>query len=197
MENLSDSDLGAGDLAPGAPQSAGDQDSAPTAQAMSVQALTIQRDPPTSPPPGGDPSAQTKPGSAGDVVKAVAAVPEVKQGVDQLKQKVMVDWAKLVANPIDLSITIAITSAIAVGAGAGAMSNPSSRNLVLNSIFNNAIPVPLPNAVGGTKLPGFSITILGSNGKVTGAGLGINIGQMLGWKAMSGTPGGDTAGGSQ
>jgi hypothetical protein len=195
VANLNDSDLGAGDLAPGAPQTQGNGDATVTAQAIRVQALSLQRDP----PPAGDPNQpQTKPATAGDAIKAVSQLPEVKQGLDLVKQKALSDWKKLVNDPLGLSVSIPISLMIAAGAVGGIESNPGARATVNPLIFGQDIPIPVPDAVGGGKLPGLSFKILGAGAQANGLVFTLDFAKVLGWKPpQPATPAQDVGGGSR
>jgi hypothetical protein len=194
VANLSDSDLGAADLAPGSPQTQGSDNGTPTAQAIRVQALALQRDPPA----GGDPNQQqqTKQATVGDAIKAVSAVPAVKQGLDQVKQEVLIDWKKLVNDPIGLSVSVPISVMIAAGVVGGIESNPGARQTVNPFVFGQDIPIPVPDSVGGGKLPGLSFKILGSGAQANGLVFTLDFGRVLGWKAPP-PPQQGTAGSSQ
>jgi hypothetical protein len=208
IATLDDSNLGEADLAPGSPQSTPDQDGMATAQAISVQAINIQRDPPppsAGPPPSGptpqqpgapDASAPAKPGSPGDVLKAVSQLPEVQQCLKDVKQQVVVQWDKLKADPVALTSTATISAMIAAGVIGGVASSPGPRNAALNFAFGKDIPLPVPSSVGGTQLPGLSFKVLGSNGRANGLVFTLDFAQVLGWKQPSPTNADTTSGSS-
>ncbi len=167
---------GAGDLAPDASQS---ESPAPTAQALS-----LQRDPPAgSPPVAGGASPQTadptaaapaiQPGSAGKVLAALAAVPEFKAALEQLKAAVIADWNKIVAatTPAEKVVLFTVAGAIVGGGAAGAMSNPSSRSFLLDQVNNQKIDIP--------GLSGLSVTPKTANGGLQGGVINLDVYKMF------------------
>ena len=184
LANLGCSDLGAADLAPGSPQSTGNGDSAPTAQTIRVQAISIQRDdPPTA---GGDPNVpqQTRQASVADAANAVwqFAQPQLKQGLSELKYMALKDWNELVNNPTELWVSLSVSFTITAGVAGVVESNPDARKVVNSLIFGKAIPLPVPDSLGNTKLPGLSFQILGSGSQATGLSVTLDMGEVIGWK---------------
>lgn len=178
VASAGDSDLGAADLVPDPPRTAGDQDAVPTAQALS-----LQRDPPAG--TGPDPK-QTKPGTAGDGLKAVLTLPQVfpqlKLGLGQVKQLALTDWKTLVHDPLALSVFIPVSVMIAAGTIGGIESSPDARRTVNPLIFGKDIPVPVPDSVRGVQLPGLSVKILGTGAEANGLVLTLDFAKVLGWK---------------
>ncbi|MFG1811558.1 hypothetical protein [Streptomyces sp. NPDC049040] len=187
IANIGDSDLGAADLVPDTPWTGADDDSLPTAQALS-----LQRDPPAGTDPG---LRLTKPGSAGDVLKALSQLSQVRQGLLQIKQMALTDWKKLVGDPVALSISLSVSGMIAAGAIGGIESSPGTRRTVNPFLFGKDIPLPVPDVLGGAKLPGLSFKVLGAGAEANGFVLTLDFGKVLGWKAPSGFAQGDIGGG--
>jgi Domain of unknown function (DUF4157) len=171
---------GAGDLAPDASQS---ESPAPTAQAMSLS-LSLQRDPPAGSPPApagaspqtADPTAAApavQPGSAGKVLAALAAVPEFKAALEQIKAAVIADWKQIVAatTPAEKVALFTVAGAIVGGGAAGAMGNPSSRSFLLDQVNNQKIDIP--------GLSGLSVTPKTANGGFQGGVINLDVYKMF------------------
>jgi len=83
-------------------------------------------------------------GSAGDLVKAIMAVPEIDGALTNLKtqagERVQRDWGRLSTGEKVLVISTGVT--IAGSALGGAMANPDSRNFLLQQVSGRDFPVP-------------------------------------------------------
>lgn len=157
---------GAGDLAPDQDQQADDSDT-------TAQALSVQRDPP--PPSGpGLPAGPTpaKAGSTGDVLSALAAVPEFKAALDALKRKMLADREAFQAGTTtsEKVVTFSVAGIIVGGAVAGIASNAQSRKAGIDLFNGVKIPVPIPALNGG-----LTITPMTSKGAVTGGTVGVDL----------------------
>jgi hypothetical protein len=87
---------------------------------------------------------------------------------------------------------------IAAGVVGGIESNPGARRTVNPLVFGQDIPIPVPDSVGGGKLPGLSFKILGSGAQANGLVFTLDFGQVLGWKPpQPARPQQDTAGAQQ
>lgn len=137
VSNMAGAGTGAGDLAPSGPT--GDD---ATAQALSI---SVQRDPPSSPPtdPAAPPAAP-KQGSVGDILSALAAVPEIKAALEKLKTLALdtlkTDWSKLQTGEKAAVVTTGVV--IVGGALAGALANPDSRSVIEGQISGKFVPIP-------------------------------------------------------
>jgi outer membrane protein OmpA-like peptidoglycan-associated protein len=128
---------------------------------------------PATPQPGqvgrGKPEPQTKAGSVGDVVKAVAAVPKFKKLIDDAEAGVGKDLGKLTTP--DIVVLGTVGGAIAAGAIAGLASDPAARKEVLDLIDGKKIPVPWA--------PGFAI-VPHTKGGAVGVGVSFDLIKIFG-----------------
>lgn len=157
---------GAGDLAP-------DQDPQGQDSDATAQALSVQRDPP---PPGGPglpaDTAPPKAGSAGDVLAALAAVPQFKPALEALKKKMLADWQAFLngTTTSEKVVTFGVAGVIVAGAVAGAASNAQSRKAGIDLFNGVKIPVPIPG-LGGA----LTVTPITSKGAVNGGTVGVDL----------------------
>ncbi len=104
--------------------------------------------PPTAAPapivPRGRGPSTPRPGEVSDVLRAVWGIPSVQQAanrvLDQAGQRAQRDWNRL--NTGQQVALVSQGALIAGGALAGAMSNPDSREFLLNLVMDRDIPVP-------------------------------------------------------
>jgi hypothetical protein len=117
---------------------------APSTAATPTPTATVPQTPgPTAP----------RPASAGDVLSALVAVPEVKAAINRLRDtatdRLQHDWRRLSTS--DKVVAIGGTALVAGGALAEILSNNASRQFALQQIQGRAIPVPL--------VPGLSVQV--------------------------------------
>jgi len=112
-----------------------------------------QKTPPQPTPAPATPSG-TKAGSAGDLAKAVTALPEVKKWIDDAQAKGEKDLGKLTIP--DKVVLGTVVGAQAAGVVAGLASDPAARKEVLDFVDGKEIPVPyapgvhiVPHTKGG------------------------------------------------
>lgn len=79
-------------------------------------------------------------GTAGDVLKAVAADPTIKKKLDDAKAQLERDFGKLTTGA--KALTISVGAAIAAGAIAGIASDPAARREALDALDGQDLPVP-------------------------------------------------------
>jgi hypothetical protein len=102
--------------------------------------------PSATPAPANTESKEEKPknASASDVLKAVAAMPEVKIAWENLQTQVVsqvkIDWGKLKTG--EKIGAISTVSVIALGGIAGAATDPAARQLMFDQLNGKTIPVP-------------------------------------------------------
>jgi outer membrane protein OmpA-like peptidoglycan-associated protein len=99
-------------------------------------------------------------GTAGDIVKALIAIPVVKAKLDEVKSMASSDLAKL--KPGEKVATAAVAGSIAAGAVAGVISDPEARRTALDAIDGLKVAVPGVDGLSvevKTKDPGGVITI--------------------------------------
>jgi hypothetical protein len=154
-------------------------------ETQNVQALALQRDPTPTPgaTPGTTPAPQaaadasasaTRPGSAGDVLSALAAEPPFKEALEKLKAEILADWQKFLdaTSPVEKTAVFTAAGAVAAGAVGGAMSNKASRSFLLDKLNGVKIPLPAPGLpptwelsvspkIGDSKLQGGMIFLQG------------------------------------
>jgi len=100
-----------------------------------------QKTPGPSPQPTpGSTGGTTKGGSAGDVVKAVTALPDVKKLIDDAQSKGEKDLGKLTTT--DKVVLGTVVGAQAAGVIAGLASDPAARKEALDFLDGKEIPVP-------------------------------------------------------
>jgi outer membrane protein OmpA-like peptidoglycan-associated protein len=97
---------------------------------------------PTKPagPPTPGMQSETRPGTAGDVVKALLALPVVKAKIEEVKNLAASDLAKL--KPGEKIATATVGGAVVAGAIAGVISDPEARRFALDAIDGLEVPVP-------------------------------------------------------
>ncbi len=96
----------------------------------------------------------TKPGTAGDIVKAITKIPEVERLIDQAKEGGLRDLGKLSTG--EKVAVGTVTVPLAAGALAGIWSDPAGRKALLDLADGKEIPVPgvpwlkiVPKTAGG------------------------------------------------
>jgi hypothetical protein len=117
----------------------------PTAQPQWLPPSTGVKPPVSTPPAPSDKEPEAAhAGDAGDLVKAIMAVPEIDGALTNLKtqagERVQRDWSRLSTGERVLVITTGVT--IAGSALGGAMANADSRNFLLQQVSGRDFPVP-------------------------------------------------------
>ena len=148
---------GAADLAP-------DPGAAPD-DGATAQAFFLQRDP----PPGGGEPAPAKAASAGDLLSALAAVPEIKAALEALKKLALADWDQFLKGTTvaEKAATVTVGAAIVLGGVAGAASDPQARQKGFSMLNGAKIPIP--------GLSGLTITPQITGDKFTGGSVGLDM----------------------
>lgn len=119
----------------------------------------------------GRPEPQTKPGSYGDLAKAVAALPDVKKLLEDTKARALKDLGSL-SKPEKVLLGT-VTGAIAAGVVTGLAADPGARKAVLDFVDGTEIPLPglrgvfvVPHTKGGAIGGGVTFDIV----KIFGGG---------------------------
>jgi outer membrane protein OmpA-like peptidoglycan-associated protein len=102
--------------------------------------------PPTSKapqPPPGSTERGTREATAGDILEAIAAVPEVKKLIDEAQAQVEKDLGRLSTG--EKVVVGSVAGSIVAGAVAGVASDPIARKAALDFLDGKQIPVPWTN----------------------------------------------------
>jgi len=155
VEEMSGLGLGAGDLAPGA---------IPGDAPQEVQAI-LQRDP----APGAGPA--TRQASTGDLLAAIAAIPEVKSKLDQLKSLALNLLKAAMSTPAGATTVVSV----AVGGAATLTAIDPTRKIEFNLLNGKKIPIPLPPLRDSLTIT----PLLSSDGKFSGGTLSIDLAKWI------------------
>ena len=169
VETLAGSGLGAGDLAPGAIPG----DDPLTAQASVQTAATgvrsVQRDPPSA-AGGAGTGPTTRQASVGDLLSALASIPELKSKLDQLKALAL-DLLNAALSSTGGKVAVA---SVALGAGATLTAIDPTRKLEFGVLNGKKIPVPIPGLRDS-----FSVSPIAPDGRLQGAMLYFDLGRWI------------------
>ena len=145
------------------PAAIGEEPVEAAAPVQTNRTTVVQRDGPETPP-------EPKPGTPGDVVKALVATPAGKAATEALKEKAKREVKSLAPG----EKAAVVTAAIVIGGGAvtAAMLRPDSRGFLLEQVSGKKVDIP--------GVSGLSAKIdFGKDGAPTGGMLYFNVGSVL------------------
>jgi hypothetical protein len=145
------------------PAAIGEEPVGAAAPVQTSRTAVVQRDGPETPP-------EPKPGTPGDVVKALVATPAGKAATEALKEKAKQEVKSLA--PGEKAAVVTASLVIGGGAVTAAMLRPDSRGFLLEQVSGKKVDIP--------GVSGLSAKIdFGKDGAPTGGMLYFNVGSVL------------------